>query len=405
MSVKLMQRLKSKAARVGVAFSMLLTMFAIGCAHAGLFGDAIKLEVHIQDERGEAIPHVSLWRCEEPHKVLFYRECFKDTLWRMTEHYRRSFEFATPFHTPINMLSVPSVSDDKGIVVEPLMPEDIFGRNGKYPERISLYYTFMKYGYLPAKVDFEQLEWGTHKKVTVTLQRDPKITDADKPYFKEYDHIRYLVSDTARNETRTIDNNTRLEGLREQVEKLAQDALRDGNKPAAARMYARIQVLPVIEFIKDKPVGFRQADPASPRNREALAKAYELDPGHPYIRAMYFEYRIRHALTSYFGDKVNTPIDLKQNTELAEARDELAKLIQERGEEVWPTAYHGLGALYASAGDYENGYRTMLQLCRTEPAYMDCKALVGIVTGKAKLRGVPYPKEWDTISATTETPQ
>lgn len=398
-------RCNSTAARLRATVVSFVTLFVASCAHAGLFGDAIELEFRVQDERGDAIPYVTLWRCRGDSQTTSFQprtapDCYAQDLWRLTERLRRSFEFATRHHGPIHMLWVPPISDENGNASQSMNPADIFGNGNKYPERLNLYYTFMKYGYQPAKVDFEQLEWGAHKKVTVTLKRDPAITDADKSYLKEYDRIRSLVSDTARNETRTIDNNARLEGLREQLEKLAQDALNDGNKPAAARMYARMQVLPEIEFIKDKPVGFRQADPASLRNLQALAKAYDLDPANPYIKSMYFEYRIRHALTNYFGEKVKTPIDLKQNPDLAEARDELAKLIQERGEEVWPSAYHALGALYASAGDYEVGYRMMMQLCRTEPAYMGCTGLVSIVTGKAKLRGVPYPKEWDTVPTT-----
>lgn len=392
------------AAALRAAVVCLLALVVTSCAHAGLFGDAINVEFRVQDERGEAIPYVTLWWCygdtdKTSQLPRTSQDCYAQDLWRLTVHLQSSFDFATPHHSPIHSLLVSPMSDGQGRAAEHWKAERIFGNRNKYPERLNLYYTFMKYGYQPAKVDFEQLEWGASKKVTVTLKRDPAITDADKPYLKEYDRIRSLVSDTGRNEARTTDNDTRLKDVREQLEKLAQDALSDGNKPAAARMYARMQVLPEMLFVNSKVVGFSQSEPTSLRNLQALAKAYELDPANPYIKAMHYKYRIYVARERYAGVKVKTPFDISQRPDLVEAISELAKLTQERGDEVWPGVYHTLGMFYADIGEYEKGYHTMRQLCHTEPAYMDCKRLVELVTGKAILRGVPYPKEWDQLPA------
>jgi hypothetical protein len=303
-------------------------------------GGKLDVTLSIVDEKGNSIPHATIWSYFRPSADPLALD--GDDLWRITSRYQSSFECATPFNRILPMLQVMPMGDVGGKARPVIDYTAIEGYGRQRPPAMQVGFTLMKRGYLPARIDFPVTD-EPRVSGTIVLQRDPKHGPETQPYLQEFDRVRYELSDTSRNENLSGLTQQRIDGLRTALEGAAADAIRAGDKAAAARIYARMQHLPVILMSGGKVSGFMQTDPYSASSRAYLSKAYELDPEHPYIASTSL---FRRGADEFGGSKrVSEQAAPERRQEYAAFLGQLRNLMRTGGQQIWPE-YHMLYAIW-----------------------------------------------------------
>jgi hypothetical protein len=232
---------------------------------------------------------------------------------------------------------------------------------------MSIGFTVMKRGYLPARIEFVVTR---ESKLSgqVVLKRDPESAPESQPYLVEFERLRYELSDTSRNEEISARNHTRIETLKTDLEGSARQALASGDKKAAARIYARMQHLPSIRFGDGKPIGFAQSDPYTEQSWGYLEKAYTLDPNNPYIAANYlFDQAGKH-----FGGYRPENASEDRRRAFNDVLSELHALMRAHGEQIWPANHRRYALLHRKSSNPEERERVvplLEELCRAEPRF------------------------------------
>lgn len=301
---------------------------------------SLEVTLSITDEQGNPIRHAAVWAYVLPSANPLALN--GDDLWRITSRYQSSFEFATPFNRVLPMLQVMPMGDAGGKARAVIDYEAIEGYGRQRPPAMQVGFTLMKRGYLPARIDFSVKD-ESRLSGKIVLRRDPKHGPETQPYLQEFDRVRYELSDTSRTENLSGFTQHRIDSLRAALEAAAADAIRAGDRSAAARIYARMQYLPVILMSNGKVSGFMQADPYSAVSWAYLTKAYELDPEQPYIASTYL---FRRGADEFGGRKrVSEQADPERRQQYTAFLGQLRTLMRTEGQQIWP-AYHKLYATW-----------------------------------------------------------
>jgi len=372
---------------VAIAMLGLQSQAAMG---GWFMSDKVDVQVLIQDEAGKPIPYVTVWGYvvdfTDIEKSKKRGQLFMDDLWRVTTRYQDSFEFAHHFNTPVPNLDVPKMGDIEGRFRTQIDYQDRTGPGNKYPrpDNLNFGYSFMKRGYLPAKVEFTLSINESRVRATVVLKKDPAQPIETQPYIETFERIRYEMSDYLKNAEMTMENARRLLALRKELDAAAQEAERAGDKPAAARMYMRMQWWPTIRIGGGGGViGYAQTgDDNDPRNLELSLKAGELDPDATYVWMLNETNRVK--LQPGMSDAEKDRAALAQRL----------KLVAAKGEKVWPETYALIVVGYTSLEEFDKAYAALEQARKLEPKYQDWDAALDDLKYKMKSKKVAVPEGW-----------
>lgn len=319
------------------AFGILVTPLAAAWSS---MSSNLEIILSVIDEQGNPIPYASVWGYVLPSAAPLALD--GEDLLRLTNRYQSSIEFVTPFHRIVPKLLVFPMGDAEGRARAVIDYSYLEGAGRERPAAMQIGFTVTQRGYFSGRVDFKVTN-ESRCSIKVVLKRDLSQSVETQPYLKEFLRIRYELSDTSRNAKISGEAYRRVEGLRQALEVAANQALAAGDKSAAARIYARMQYLPVIQMQNGKVVGFMQVDQYSEQSWAYLVKAYELDPGNPYIAA---KYTFRYGATEFGGNKY---LPDQASDERAHAFEvflsQLHMLMKRSGAQIWPE-YHELYALW-----------------------------------------------------------
>lgn len=366
-----------------------LSWSVAGCATGALLpDDTIDVNIKVQDEQGRPIPFVTVWQfvkidpAHTPHGKL---KLDGADLWRSTLRYRETFEFALTYGAqPVPHLYIPVMGNQQGEIRDTVDYADITGKGNHYPrpDPLNFGYTFMRRGYLPGKIEFTLSKRESRAEAVVTLKRDPSELLETAPYLQTYDRVRYELSDTSKNTAMTESNLLRMESLRADLERAAQQAVAAGDTKAAARIYARMQYLPELIVIDGRISGFKQSDPSSERSRAALQRAYELDPDNVFIWMFSYGKRATYPVGATTKDRIR--INLEQ----------IEKLIAAKGEAVWPFLFNRRASSYTDGGDYAKARELYLEVAKFEPKFIDWQKEIESMKADMRRQGIPVPAYW-----------
>jgi hypothetical protein len=325
------------------------------------------VQLTILDEEGGPIPHATVWAYVLPRKNPLALDAAD--LRRLALRYRETFDLAAEFNPILSRQLILPMGDARGKATWSLSYQRLEGSQAVRPAAVSLGFAVMKRGYLPAFVDFAVTDQSSVRG-DVVLKRDPALQGALPPYLQEFDRLRFELSDTRRNQDISEAGHQRVEGLRVAMQAAAEQAISAGDRPAAARIYARMQYLPVVRFVQGRPAGFAQADPYSEQSWGYLLKAHELDAANPYVAAE----RLSRDGAERFGGRRYQPQTASEAQRqafeafLAEAR----RLMSEHGEQIWPALRKSLALWYRKASEPRERERVLPlleQLYKDEPKF------------------------------------
>jgi hypothetical protein len=245
--------------------------------------DIVAVNIHISGEDGQPIPYVTVWTASLPRPG-YPLALAPDDLWRITQRYQSSFEFATYYNGIVNAIHVTLMGNKDGVFEEKFDYQGVNGYPNKRPDQMQLSYTFMKRGYLPAQLNIP-VGHESNVRGKITLKRDPNNAIETQAYLQRFEAIRYELSDTRKDEKISIETHERNENIRKELEELAKQAVAANDNKAAARIYMRMAYLPSIEFFRGKPSGWSHQKPYSEQAIEYRKQAYELDKDNSYIVA------------------------------------------------------------------------------------------------------------------------
>jgi hypothetical protein len=359
-------------------------------AHAGWFmNDKVTVSIKVQDEAGRAIPFVTVWKFAllEPAHVRDdrYLGFAMEDLWRVTLRYKETSEFVLRYGlSPVPYLRTPPMGNQQGEVRHVVDYEEMTGKGNHYPRPDPLVfgYTFMKRGYLPNKLAFTVSKRDSKVEAVVTLQRDPNESIDNSAYLQTYDRIRYELSDTQKNTAMTPENGARMEGLRKELEQTAQQAIAAHDNKAAARMYARMRYMPELLVIDGRIAGFSQTDVASERSKQALQRAYELDPDNLFVWMQTVDKRADY------------PLGASQTERIQRNVVQLESLIAKFGEAAWPEIFRWRAGSYANLGDFSKARALYLEAAKLEPKFTDWQKLIEDLKRAMGKKGVTVPGDW-----------
>lgn len=359
-------------------------------AQAGVMNDSVSVYINVVDENGQPIPYVTVWfalRVEKSHQqnIEIYQHVDVDDLWRITQRYGGSHDIISRYgDKPLQGLKIRGMGNESGVFQHPLDYAEETGKGNHYPrpDPLTFGYTFMKRGYFPARADFTIPRGQDRVEATVTLKRNPAEALELQPYLQTFARIRFKLSDIRQNKVMTQENRLRLEGLRSELEQAARQAIEAGDKPAAARIYARMRAFPRIIVINGQIAGYDQGDANTPEAKRAFDLAYQLDPDNTFIWSKTFRLRAGLPATA-------TP-EQKREPMLAEVE----KLIAAKGVQAWPECYSYRAGVYGVKGEYEKSYRLYKEAERMEPKYTDWGKRIDELKREMKNKGMTVPPEW-----------
>lgn len=359
-------------------------------AQASLMNDSVSVDIKVVDEAGRPIPYVTVWFAlgvERAHQLNSgdFQHLDVEGLWRVTQRYGESHDIISRYgDKPLQGLKIRGMANESGILLHALDYAEETGKGNRYqrPDPLTFGYTFMKRGYFPAKANFTIPRSQDRVEATVTLKRNPAEALEHQPYLQTFARIRFELSDIRKNKAMTEENRLRLEGLRSELEQAARQAVEAGDKPAAARIYARMRYFPRILVIDGRIAGYDQGDANTPEAKRAFDLAYQLDPDNTYIWSETFLLRGRLPETA--------PLEQKRAQGLAEVE----KLIAAKGERAWPLCFSYRARGYALKGEYEKSYRLYKEAELLEPKYTDWNKRIDELKKDMKAKGVAVPAEW-----------
>jgi hypothetical protein len=342
-------------------------------SQAGFFvGDKIDVTINVQDESGKPIPYVTVWQFAMPQsdhvsKIAKFPEM--DDLWRVTTRYKDTSEYMLFFgEMAIHAMYVIEMGDEGGVVETIIDYQYLTGRGNDYkrPEPTNFGFTFLKHGYIPEKIEFNVPRNKSKVEAIVTLKRDPNQAIETAPYIQEYERLRYLLSDSSKDEALTKNNQARIAKLEKALEAAAQQAIAAGDKKAAARMYIRMRYLPDVS-LGNGVVSYAHVNRESERSKRVWNLAKELDPDNLFIQmfSLYDGYR------DDFNDLTVSKEDLYQSK-----LDEIEKVINKHGLSVWPEFYSWRADLYLKLNQPEKSKSLFNEIIDIEPKYDDWEAIL-----------------------------
>lgn len=320
---------------VGVILAGLLT----SPVWAGWFGlgssrNVREIELKIQDASGKPISYASIWvyvlRETNPNPTM----PDMSDLWRMALRLKpESYEFVSNSVKPINGMGVNPMSDKHGISREG------FPSGAKEP--IEAGFVILKNGYLPAKLVTSTTTQPGDLSLVVTLQRDPASGPVPR-YLEEFDRIRYEVTSIDIRDSSQVSS---VYGLMQQLNDLADEALRAGDKEAAAKILFYIGYLP-----SGSSSGAQRVDFYSSQAIDARKKVETLKPDNAFIRYWQFAKEGRQYDDIWAARGDTSPERLRAFADYV-ARKRL--FLDKLGNRAWPTDHATLVNDYTKLAQWD----------------------------------------------------
>lgn len=201
------------------------------------FGSGIKMyevTLKIRDEAGNPIPYASIWYADQRENTHPLGVLDAADLWRIANRLMgESYEFVNDSVKPYPSLGISPMSNKRGTSLT------------KFPERKQLTayeaaFVILKRGYQPAKVVTSIATGGDDQALTVTLQPDPSSCPVPR-YLEEFDRIRYENTSIDIRDSGQVSS---VSSLIQQLNELADEALRVGDKESATKILFYISYLP-----------------------------------------------------------------------------------------------------------------------------------------------------------------
>lgn len=348
--------------------------------------DSVKVTVKVQDETGRPIPFATVWQFVQinpAHDKDTSLDLTMEDLWRCTLRYRETAEYAIDYGLkPVPHLQIPVMGNGEGEVHDVIDYQRITGKGNHFPRPDPLVfgYTFMKRGYFPNKLAFTVPKGDRRAEGVVTLKRDPSDPIYDSPYIQTYDRIRYGLSDTHKNTVMTMENHLRQEGLRQELELAARQALAANDNKAAARIYIRMRYFPELTFLDGRIAGFKQTNIESEHSKQAFQRACELDPDNLFIQMETIGMRF--------------PSSATQEERIRKNVSQLDSLVAKHGDAVWPEMFRWRAGSYANLGAYAKARTLYLEAAKLEPKFTDWNKLIDDLKFSMSKKGIPVPVAW-----------
>ncbi|OFZ68453.1 MAG: hypothetical protein A2Z01_05240 [Betaproteobacteria bacterium RBG_16_58_11] len=320
---------------------------------AGWFGlggnrNVREIELKIQDASGKPISYATVWcyilRENNPDPM---KPDMSD-LWRMALRLKpESYEFVSNSVKPINGMGVNPMSDKRGISREQFPSGD--------KEAIEVGFVILKNGYLPAKLVTSTVTQPSDLSLVVTLQRDPASGPVPR-YLEEFDSIRYEVTSIDIRDSGQVSS---VSSLMQQLNELADEALRAGDKESAAKMLFYIGYLP-----SASPGGAQKVDFYSSQAIDARKKAFKLNANNAFIQARQFAVE-GGQFDDIFAARGNTsPERLQAYAEYVERK---RLFLDKLGERAWPTSHASLVNDYSKLGRWDKMNAEIDRIKQLEP--------------------------------------
>ena len=307
------------------------------------------IKLNLQDAAGKPIAYASIWiymRGEEnePDKL---RPTIAD-LWRLANHLRHeSYEFVSNSVKPLPQMGVTPMSNNHGVSAQ------------KFPsgvnKAIEAGFVILKRGYLPAKVVTSTVKNPGDLSLTVTLQADPESRSIPA-YLEQFDRIRFENTSIDIRDSGQVSS---VSSFIEQLNTLADEALRAGDKESAAKMLFYIGYLP-----SASPGRAQRVDYFSPQAIEARKKAVELRPTNAYIQNRLFGAEGRQFEGIYAARGNTSPERLQAYAEYVERK---VVFLDKMGDRAWPTDHATLIFDYRNLGMKDKMNAQILKVRAIEP--------------------------------------
>lgn len=365
--------------KISLLKKILLLLTAVLCLNAcasratGFFmGDKIDVTIKIQDESGKPIPYVTVWQFvmpESEHVSSIAGNPNMDDLLRVTRRYSDTAEYVVRYgEKPIEEFIIHGMGDENGLAKSTLNYQWYTGEGNdfKRPDPTNFGFTFIKHGYLPEKIEFDVPRGENKVDATIVLKRNPNREIEIAPYVQEYERIRYLLSDTSKDEGLIKSNQIRIAELEKMLETAAQQAIAAGDKKAAARIYIRMRYMPEV-VLSDRVVSYRHVNRKSERSRRVWALAKQLDPDNLFVQM----FSVYDGYEDDFNDLTISKDELYKN-KLAE----IEKIIQKHGLAIWPQLYVWRADLYLKLNQREKAKLLYNEIMEIEPKYYDWDVLL-----------------------------
>jgi hypothetical protein len=334
---------------------LLLSLIAGGLlvkpAMAGWFGFGSnrmfnEVKLNIVDSLGKPIPYASIWNYSQ-WEIKTTTPDMSD-IWRLANRYRDDYVFCD---SPVKMLP------GMGYI---LMSDKHGASERKYPVRTdnSAYevgFVILKHGYQLAKAATNISKDIGDQTLTVTLQPDPESGPVPA-YLEQFDRIRF--------ENTSIDIRDRGQvgnafDLARQLNALADEALRVGDKESAAKMLFYISYLP-----GTTPGGAQSVDFFSSQAIDARKKVAELKPDNAFIQLRLFGAEGRQFEDVVVARGNASPERVQAYAEFIER---WAKFLDKMGDRAWPTDHATLIYDYRKLGMKEKMNAQIAKVRAMEP--------------------------------------
>ncbi|MGV8990360.1 MAG: hypothetical protein ACOH1Q_03050 [Thiobacillus sp.] len=332
---------------------MVLAVLVTSPALAGWFGvgsnrNAREIELKIQDDSGKPVSYASVWRYILANNNSIFLKPDMADLWRLALRLKpESYEFVSNSVKPLNGMGVNPMSDTRGI------SRDQFPSGANEPVEVG--FVVLKNGYLPAKLVTSTVTQPGDLSLLVTLQRDP-ASGPISPYLEEFDRIRYEVTSIDIRESGQVSS---VFSLMQQLNELANEALRAGDKESAAKMLFYIGYLP-----GSSPGGAQRVDFYSSQAIDARKKVEALKPDNAFIRLSLFA-KEGNQFQDIFAARGNTsPERLQAYAEYVERK---RVFLDKLGERVWPTDHATLVNDYNKLGQWDKMNAEIDRIKQLEP--------------------------------------
>lgn len=371
---------------MGVVF-MSMTAGATALTEARAL-EQVTVDIAVVDESGAPVPYASVWSFHDPCTNAKDRRslCLNSAdLSALAHRLRDSFEFVQFGLRPLPMLLVPRGGDSKGVFGEQLRSDSLASESSANGA-VRIGYIFLKRGYQPALVEFEAKEVHSKFSATVVLKRDPAQPRSSAPYVEAFERLRYELSDAAANAEMTPANQARLQRIRAGLERVVQQALAAGDKPAAARAYGRLAWMPALTVVDGRIVGFDQAK----FDQDALSRAAALDPENPFLHGALMNDRAQAIDKRLRPEQMNP----RERAAYDEFVQENVAWIERSGVQIWPRDRLLVWRDLANLGHWERAYQWIRAAQAAEPKYEDYERVVRDLTSQMRLHGVPIPAHW-----------
>lgn len=341
-----------------IVLSLLVFTLWSGAALAGLFKDSVSYDILVIDEQGRQIPHATVWVWGADVKRPDVRP---EDLSRLVRRYAADadFVFSGRLHPHLWVLHTGA----QGTIRFSQGDTEIHGF-----KRVRTSFAGLKRGYQPVQVDDDAAN-NSRRKIVLKLRQD-SAADVD-PGMEELDLIRALA-DPGNDEEDPMsgDRDRRLQDANRRLRELAARLEKDGRADDAAAVYYNLAFLPSVDFGRNSagaPVVVGYTNGFDDRNPQRVAdrrRARSLGRNHPVLEfeTLFESYESRNVLE--LGLAANSPL------RRAYAAD-IERLIQLRGERLWPRVYAPLEAMYSTERQFAEGCGALRRWHEFEPTYYD----------------------------------